>query len=479
MWQHVYSGVLPPGHVHAKTDLKAIKDAFNTHGFAIVQFLTKEQCNEHILMIWKNILLNQPWSDKYKIEIKGKDGTVLDAWNPAHVPEFLEIVTGYLDNDMLKMLTEGSPMHRQFGACCDPAAWHDQEIWNLRQDPEFCRIIDRIYGHQNWRTHAERKIHMLPCQGEGISAHFDQATSKVLARAEARDDSIGVLQIKFAFSDAKIKVAPGTHSHDFWLEFKKHYKDIMTLTSKKPKNGLDKNDADPMGIRKMIETFLIPFGAFAVFQNMWHEHPKHGRNSKIVFGAYMGTTTDMSEVDNAIDSFIHGKPQKKFPSGDDVHYVPLKYFNFPRHMRKKIDMLPLHEGPLWPGQERCELHPMVRRKETGQKLLYMVPPENVGYVPPTLTALGLKNLVGFERREKMRQSGEWDGSDTWTWRAGASAAAVAPLPAVAVSAGPAEKPMSGSEGKERADDADAGAAAAGSKRKAEIEYIEISDDDEY
>ena len=53
--------------------------------------------------------------------------------------------------------------------------------------------------------------------------------------------------------------------------------------------------------------------------------------------------------------------------------------------------------------------------------------------------------------------------------------------AVAASAGPAAAPMSRREGKQRADGADdkggAGAAAAGPKRKAEVQYIWISDDE--
>ena len=466
-WKHVYEGD-PPGTVYGKTEHAKIKKAIDTHGFSIFMLLDKKTCDLHILKIWE-VILAQPWADEFLIKITRDDGTVLDPANPEHAAEFLAKVKGKLSKATRTQFERGWTMHKQFGAHCDNKGYHDQLIWDLRSDPYLSDILDVIFGTKNWRMQPERKIQLLPGQGEGIGAHIDSQFYLAILRALNGDNSIKLLQSKVNFTKSRIRIAPGTHTHEFWLNVHKYYKHILNLDSKKPKNGLDKNDEDPMGIRELSESFLCPARSCVVFnQYTIHEHPKLGCTEEMVYGAYVGSTTDMSQVENVLQSFKCGEAPEEHPSGDKVHYIPLKYYNFPKHMLKKIMMLKgvkVWKGPLRPGEMRKVEHPLVRRSEKGKKGLYFVQEPNVGYVPPTLTELGLKNLVGVERMEKMRRTGEYDGSGTWTWRAGGSASSGS---AVGGSAA----------GGSAAGGAAAGGSAAGKRKFAEIEVIEISSDSE-
>ena len=456
MWKHVYSGDAP-GTVYGKTEHARINAAIDTHGFAITILLTEDECDAHILKIWE-VLYKQPWSDKYLIKIERDDGTVLDPANPAHAKEFLAKVKGKLSKATRKEFEGGWSMHKQFGAHCDDIGYHDQLIWDLRSDPDLSAILDAIYGSKNWRMHPERKIQLLPGQGEGIGPHIDSQFHLAILRALNGDNSIDLLQSKVNFTKSKICIAAGTHKHEFWRQVEKEYKDILNLGSKKPKNGLGKDDEDPMGIRELSKSYVCPRGSVVIFNRYTiHEHPKLGCDEEIVYGAYMGSTTDMTQVDNVLQSFKEGKAPDEHPSRDKIHYIPLKYYNFPKHMLKKILMLKgvkVWQGPLRPGEMPKIEHPLVRRSEKGKKGLYFVQAPNVGYVPPTLTELGLKNLVGVERMEKMRRTGEYDGSGSWTWRAGSVAG---------------ESSAAGAAG---------GSAASGAGSKRKHDAIVISDDED-
>jgi len=481
MWKHVYTGK-PPGTICAKDDAVGIDQQFRTHGFAIVQVLTLDECKLHVLNIWKQVILQQPWSDEHRLVITDKDGRVLDPANPAHADEFYAQVTGVLDAKTRERFKRGWTMHRQFGACCDPKAYHDQMTWDLRMRADLCGIINQLYGHTKWRAHVERPVALLPTEGHGIGPHVDQATSAAIARAARRDDSHTVLQVKMAFTWSSICVAAGTHSHGFWDLVPAHYADELDLKSKRPKNGLPKNGKDPLGIAALMVKYALPPGCVVFFDpSLWHTHGKLSAADAVVYARYLGTTTCMEQVDDVLRSFREGNAPKTHPSGDPVHYVPLKYFNFPAHMWAKILMLFAvfrFQGPLRPGEERVELHPMVQRSKTGKKDLFIVALPNYGHVCPTLTRLGLRILVGEERMEQMRLSGEWDGGDTWTCEAlvGASGSAPAKRQTGGASA-PLSEVMQGKQPADADDSDDAGPARAGWKRK-RLDALDSSDEDE-
>jgi len=288
--------------------------------------------------------------------------------------------------------------------------------WDLRMRVDLSGIINQIYGHTKWRAHVERPVALLPTEGHGIGPLVDQATSAAIARAARRDDRHTVLQVKMVFTWSSICVTAGTHSHGFWDLVPTNYADELDLNSKRPKNGLPKNGKDPLGIAALMVKYALPTGCVVIFDpSLWHTHGKLSAADAVVYVRYLGTTTCMEQVDDQMRSFREGNEPKTLPSGDPVHYVPLKYFNFPAHMWAKILMLFAvfrFQGPLRPGEERVELHPMVQRSKTGKKDLFIVALPNYGHVCPTLTRLGLRILVGEERMEQMRLSGEWDGGDT-------------------------------------------------------------------
>jgi len=78
-------------------NLKRIKTAYDKNSLVCVSFLTGAKCDELILEQWRNVLLKQEWTEKYRMKICGHDGTVLDVDNTDHHKEFVKSVVGPLD----------------------------------------------------------------------------------------------------------------------------------------------------------------------------------------------------------------------------------------------------------------------------------------------------------------------------------------------------------------------------------------------
>lgn len=90
----------PP--VFRADDLRNIKQSYDENGFVCVWLLKQEECDElvrvlaccarlpsatqelklgargQVLEQWRELILEQPWTDEYKITLQGADGRELD-----------------------------------------------------------------------------------------------------------------------------------------------------------------------------------------------------------------------------------------------------------------------------------------------------------------------------------------------------------------------------------------------------------------
>jgi len=71
------------------------------------------------------------------------------------------------------MMETGWPLHRGFGACCDPAVFNLEGVWSIRQDPDLYKIASTIADEANLWVDVNRSIHKLPGQGDNEFLHYD------------------------------------------------------------------------------------------------------------------------------------------------------------------------------------------------------------------------------------------------------------------------------------------------------------------
>ena len=146
-------------------NLARIKSQYAAHGFVCVRLLSAAQCDELVREQWRRVILQQEWTDEYKIVVRDAGGRALDVNSPADHHAFVDAVVGPLTAATRKKFEAGWPLHRGFGACCDPAVFHLEGVWGIRQDPDLYRIASEICGEQHLWTTLDRSIQKLPGQG--------------------------------------------------------------------------------------------------------------------------------------------------------------------------------------------------------------------------------------------------------------------------------------------------------------------------
>lgn len=167
-------------------DLDGIQSCFNENGVVIVRLLTEEQCDALILEQWQRVILQQPWKEGIKIQIRDEHGRTLDPELHTDQPAFLRQVKSALDKTVLEKLKNGWPLHRGFGACCDPVVFHGlPKVWELRQDSRLYQVACKIIGTKDLWVDINRSIQKLPGEGESEFLHWDLSPFDV---ANAEED---------------------------------------------------------------------------------------------------------------------------------------------------------------------------------------------------------------------------------------------------------------------------------------------------
>ena len=268
-------------------NLERIKSTYNANGFVCVRLLSAAQCDELVLEQWRRVILRQEWTSAYKIVVQGTDGRVLNVDDPSDRREFVDAVVGPLTAATRKKFEAGWPLHRGFGACCDPAVFHLEGVWKIRQDPDVYTISSEICGETRLWVDTNRSIHKLPGQGDNEFLHFDfNPFAAALSDIEAGVGLCG----KVCYTPSRFVYVPGTHSQAFLQDFTSKYR--MHYPHVKPsdkKFGLSKDKPDPLNLVSRKCCLSIPGGCLV----LWHPRLLHGQmktpiNDPVEYGCYIG-----------------------------------------------------------------------------------------------------------------------------------------------------------------------------------------------
>ena len=113
---------------------------------------------------WRELLLQQPWSEEHRLRVCRPGGAELDPDGDREA--FVKSVTAApVPPGRLKVLERGWCLHRGFGACCDPAAFHLPGVWrSVRQSRPLYRVARALLGRRDLWVDINRSIQKLPRQ---------------------------------------------------------------------------------------------------------------------------------------------------------------------------------------------------------------------------------------------------------------------------------------------------------------------------
>jgi len=202
--------------------------------------------------------------------------------------EFIDAVVGPLPTARRKKFEAGWPLHRGFGACCDPAAFHLEGVWNIRQDPDLYKIASHISDEKRLWTDINRSIQKLPGQGDNEFLHFD---FNPFAPASSQEDATPKgLCGKVCYTSSRFVYVPGTHSkaflRDFVGKYAPHYPNVKPSDKK---FGLSQDKPDPLDLVAQKQCVRIPAGCLII----WHPCLLHGQmktpnQDPVEYGSYVG-----------------------------------------------------------------------------------------------------------------------------------------------------------------------------------------------
>lgn len=377
--------------VFAKNAHPDIKEHMNMFGYAVVQVLSAEECNRAIVDQVKNILMKQPWMEKLKVQDRATgDSLDIDINTKQYVQE---LTTPGIPAEALVHYDSVWPLHKGFGACCDPLAFHLGTMYDVRQDGDLYEVACSVIGKKELFFTLDRCIHKLPGKGDPEFLHWDLNIFKTDPREGQTHDS--AMCGKVMFTESTFICVPGTHTLEFAKEFKDIYSPIYrNINPSAAKFGLDPKKDDPMNLRDMRQAITIPAGC-AIF---WSPYLLHGTQKSMIdqgieFGMYLGYMTDIdrpnykdgNERQDRINSYLLGKAPVMYPSLDPTHYYPARYDNFPHMLDPYVEKTaPDYEG----RSERMVKSGLMR----GIYVRTLKPVLDSAYVPFGLSPLGERML---------------------------------------------------------------------------------------
>ena len=372
-------------------NLRAIKAHIEKNGVVVLKIRNKRECREMVMEMWRKVISKQHWTDEYQIVIRSrKDNRILDVHSEADEMEFYKFVTGPLSPQERKMFERGWPLHRGFGACCDPAVFHMDTVTSIRQDPDLYRCVSFMMDEHKLWSEINRCTQLVPGQGENEFLHFDfNAMSK-------ESEHVTGLAGKFCASDSRLVYVPGTHTDDWLEDFQEQYTPLYpNVKPNASKMELKAELPDPMGLLARKEVMRVPRGCIVY----WKKKTLHGQmkaciDKPIQYGCYAGMglagaraaykkKCGVDELEDRLRSYKEGSGPTLWPSMDKVQFYPKKFDNFPHLMQAYIKKLPPRHAMI-----------ATRISPKGKTVEYLTPMPNVGYVSPPLTSLG-KRLLGL------------------------------------------------------------------------------------
>jgi len=391
-----------------KSQIEEIVQFYNQNGYVLIQLLDEETCKAMVLEQWREIILKQPYSDDYKLESKNYDNPE-EAIDLNEDELFTYATKKDLTPNQLKKYTDGWPMHKTFGATCDPQVFNLKGVWKIRENKFLYRLAKKILNKIEIWVSIDRSIQKLPNQGENEWLHLDLNLKKTYENIDAssNETKTEALQGKVLYTEGGFLCVPGSHTpHMTKTICEQHVNDANYNKDKFPFN--ENNKWDQEHLFKKQKFIHIPAGC-AIF---WNSHLVHGvlkipRRDNIQYGTYIGyfaagsrpeykektkaldpTNKGVSELQDRLDSYVYNRAPILWPSLDQVHYFPAMWTTYTQHMKNHI----------------AKLHDRVRvgmlntiTQKNGKKLQVVTAPilPREQYQKPDLSELG-KKLLGMK-----------------------------------------------------------------------------------
>lgn len=365
------------------------REFFEVNGFVVVRVLGQQKCEELICEQWDRVIGKQPWNAKSSLQ------AMVPASALRSQAELARYVTGPLDPKTRKEFEAKWPLHRGFGACCDPCVFNLPGVWKIRQDPRLYELATKLTGTEDLWVDINRSIQKLPGQGEDELLHWDW--NPFFAAQSAESVESASVCGKVCYTKSRFVCVPRTHTREFIESFVAAYTEYYpNVRESDPKFGLDATKPDPfeLGARKLV--IAIERGC-AVF---WDARLLHGQvktplGDPVEYGCYLGyfragsrpayeRACGVDELEDRLASYTHGRAPKLWPSFDPIQFYPKRFRNFPKLLQAYIDKMPSD-------------HPSICTRVTkgGKTVPHLEPwPVDPEYTPPPLTELGRKLLGG-------------------------------------------------------------------------------------
>ena len=359
--------------------------------------LCEAQCDAAILEQWREVILKQEWKDDIKIKVHSlSDNRILDVNKKEDQEEFLRAVRGPFSKKELELLKTGWPLHRGFGATCDPSVFHLQSVWDIRQDPDHYTIASYMLEDDKLWVGVNRSIQKLPGQGEEEFLHGD--FNMLFPASDDGEDEVKQLCGKVGYTSTQFLCVPKSHTREFQQQVVEQYSEHYPHAKPSDKKfGFDLSKPDPMGLVEKSRLLIVPLGVFLFWKDkLIHGQKKTPINKPVEYGQYLGywvkgkgsrdeyqATCGVCELDDRLRSYNEGVAPLLWPSFDKIQFYPKKFDNFPNIMKAYIEKLDVG-------------HPMVVNgfMKNGKPKQYLIPMPRVNYVPPVLSELG-QMLLGI------------------------------------------------------------------------------------
>lgn len=288
----LHENSLEPMPIKTPDERQRAKNFFDKHGLVALKVLDDNQCKEMIMEQFYNIIDNQPLRDPLKWMKTGKQ---FRAFNKDEIYEFLT-QEGHTSQQIAEF-DRAWPMHKQFGATCDPEVFHLKGVWDVRQNKDIFEmqklLLDTTKCDENRiRVDINRSIQKIPGKGDEDLFHWDRDV-----RFYKESTGCSGTQGKLMYTPSRFTAIPGTHKKKFLEKFfeydldKNQYETLDEWITKQPKHkdkysvSKDKHSE----LEKLLVPFHIPTGCLVIWTDMLlHAHSKTPIKNAIEFGMYLG-----------------------------------------------------------------------------------------------------------------------------------------------------------------------------------------------
>jgi len=371
-------------------NIQRMKKSYRKYGVIRIKVTTDAFCREFIIEMWNDIILKQPWIHKIRLFSKDDPERELHLSNPADEEEYLEIITSRLHPKVRKMMEDAWPLHRGFGACCDPGVFFSKCAMALRENRHLYNIAKHLLGYKRFWSDVNRQIQKLPCQGTDEFVHFD---FNPFARTVSYPNGISG---KFCATKGYFYGVLCTHKDEFFEEFVPLYRPLYPGAKENDaKFALNEDVDDPLNLYNRIKKIPVPAGVVILWDNrLLHKHAKSAHDEPMLLGQYVGffpagsrsrymQVCGVDEQQDRVEAYLNGRAPKLWPSYDKIQFYPKRFDSAPRVMQAYLDKLPV--GHAMRG---------TRVKDDGKVVHFLATPVLVDYKPLPMTKLG-KQLLGL------------------------------------------------------------------------------------